>query len=576
MGLFSDKCKQCGARVKKAATHCSQCGAPAPRGMTKCGACGANVGTDSSFCWKCGADLQAVAPAKMVDERWVRQPGEIAVRVDAKDLEGRLRKGLVVEPGTQALFLQRGKPVGPLGPGKYDVDGFLSRINNFNLKSPAWAVLVSATDMVFRLKFPGLRTREGVEIGVECQVVLSIADSAQFVINFMAGRNRVMLSELQESLVDEVRSLLQAATTKASIEELYGNIELTKTIEDLLVEEMSRTLERTGLSLVHLTFVNYFGDEYEKLQKSRGEIYMGMRAADEMEERAKIHQRILDTLTKDKMAEFKSEKDFEEFVRQTEHELGLKDVIRQAEMTELKRTFAEKVEDREIARRHMIETLEKQHQIAMERLEDEYDLEDATRWLKLTQQMKEQKLALAKKLQDMELAKKRGEQEIAIDGERAKAEIRAKDLDAKSRASVESLIASSDPHQVAALVELDAMRQKHNMTPEQLVTIAGEKSPEMALALAEKYKAEVLGAGGRLADAKETAKEQADRLERLARDGLDKMARVGETRGAGVVVTGPGSISSQPGGQGFKCPKCGVPLQIEDNFCFKCGHKLSG
>ena len=128
MGLFTDKCTnpECGQRVKKAAKFCPACGAPAPKGQTTCGACSADIRGGSKFCWRCGADLAAVRKPAILDDRWARDAGDFAVRVDDQDIQGWLRKPLIVEHGTRALVFQAGKFKGEAPEGRYDLGGFLN------------------------------------------------------------------------------------------------------------------------------------------------------------------------------------------------------------------------------------------------------------------------------------------------------------------------------------------------------------------------------------------------------------------------------------------------------------------
>ena len=66
MGLFSDKCPQCGSRVSKRARFCSNCGRGAPDGWVKCPQCGKWVGNDSKFCPHCKTINQYITMADRV------------------------------------------------------------------------------------------------------------------------------------------------------------------------------------------------------------------------------------------------------------------------------------------------------------------------------------------------------------------------------------------------------------------------------------------------------------------------------------------------------------------------------
>lgn len=339
MGLFSNTCVKCSAKVKKDAAFCPACGSPAPGGTSHCSKCNAQVGSIDKFCGRCGADLQVYAPVQLVDNRWVRDEDEFAVRVEAHDLEGWLRKGLIVEPGTQAVLIQRGRSAGTLPPGRYELDGFLSHVNNFNLKSLAAVILMSATDTLIPLEFSNLRTREGLPVHVRCRIVLALANPENFAFRLMAGKERVTVAELQETLVDEAHNVLQALINQTGMDELYGNLDFKTQVEERLQEELRRTLERSGLDLVRLHFIDYAGEVYERLRQMRGDIYMANREAEELAAHAEIAKRMRQTLTQERMAKFKDAAELEEFMHQTEHELGLKGVIRENEMEDLKRTF---------------------------------------------------------------------------------------------------------------------------------------------------------------------------------------------------------------------------------------------
>ena len=69
--------------------------------------------TTAKFCGHCGTPTplgDAAEGRNPVDtlNRWRRTEGQFAQRVEASDLRGMLSRGLVVEPGTQALIFQGG------------------------------------------------------------------------------------------------------------------------------------------------------------------------------------------------------------------------------------------------------------------------------------------------------------------------------------------------------------------------------------------------------------------------------------------------------------------------------------
>ena len=62
------------------------------------------------------------------NNQWVIQPGDIAARVDARDLQGLLKRGIIINPGTNALLVDNGAIKGLLHPGLHNLDSVDRRL----------------------------------------------------------------------------------------------------------------------------------------------------------------------------------------------------------------------------------------------------------------------------------------------------------------------------------------------------------------------------------------------------------------------------------------------------------------
>ena len=298
--------------------------------------------------------------------RWRRAGGEFARRIEAADLRGMLERGLVIEPGTQALIFQGGALAAEVSGGTYDLNRPLGEVD---VVTPATAILVDAGETTLGLLYRDLRTREEVGVDAAVEVVVRLTDAAALYANLMHGRESLSITALADLLRSANANRIQASVRQASVEQLDGNMELRAALETDLREDISDALNRNGLEMVQLRFVEFSSEAFDKVRRRRGEAFIAEQEVDDVQCRVALNQRLRETLTKDKMDKFTSAKEFEEFVRQTEHELGMKGVIRQAEMEELVRGYEEKKEDAGIARTHLLEKLELEHRLAVLRQE---------------------------------------------------------------------------------------------------------------------------------------------------------------------------------------------------------------
>lgn len=611
MGLFTDKCTnpECDQRVRKGAKFCPKCGAAAPKGLASCGACGAEVRASGKFCHRCGADLAAVRKPVILDDRWARQPGDFAVRVDDQDVKGWLTKPLVIEHGTRALIFQAGKFKGEAPEGRYDLGGFLKRLNHFLADVAATVILMDAGDVPIDLEAGGLWTADRFEVGCLVRAVVQIDDPDALYVNLFKGGNHVTGAALREELLGEAQMLLAGIVARHPADALFSDVSIRNAIQSTLNENLSETLRRLGIKLVQLRFIGFSGEAYDRIRREEGELAVEARRVGLSEQRAKLTSRLRETLTQQKLEEFQSAKDFEEFVRQAEHELGLKGAIRADEMERLRSRFEFERDHEALLRRIEVESIADDAArekawgdlLAAEKQRDEQHARDLKRRLAEASNDAEKRrieleIARLEHERDMQEARDgvallKEVQDAEQDGLDREQQREAAMLEARSKATAQALMTIVDGPAADRIAELEKLRARESMSPEQILALAAEASPEAARALAAKYTADgevsevqVELLTKQLAEQRQMAEGHADRMERLMQTAMAQMGAVAGTAARPVdpkqtIVTGAGygqPVVINPQSQGAPpatCRHCGKPTEPGAAFCPECGKK---
>jgi hypothetical protein len=537
MGLFNDTCPSCGAAVRHGASFCPKCGKPAPRVTVACPGCGNEVRATSKFCTRCGAPIAAAAdkPAA-VDElnRWRRPADEFARRIEAADLRNLFQRGLVVEPGTRVLVFQGGKMAVDAGEGTYDLNRPLGQVNT---AVPATAILVDAGQTRLSLAYRGLSSKEDVRVDVVVELVVRLADPAALFTNLMHGRDRLSLVDLALLVAPAGANVVQARVRQSAVADLDGNLAMKAALDSDLRSNLSPALASNGLELVALRFVEFSSPEYEPVRRKRAETFLAEQRTDDTQRRAALNRRIRETLTADRMNQFTTAKDFEEFVRQTEHELGMQEIVRREEMESLKADFEEKREDRQLARRHLLERLDlehelavlqlkhqvsdaeaehmrkqqrdrqqadwelAQHQVRIDKLKHDAELGKERDHVQLVREKAEIGMALRKQknLIDDEEETMRNTRELARKAEEIHLQESVKDQEARrrleereqqARHEVEKIRALSEVEQARLAADLKKTEVFKGMSEDQILALMAKDSPHVASAIAERARAQ--------------------------------------------------------------------------------------
>jgi hypothetical protein len=564
--------------------------------------------------------------------RWRRSGDEFARRIDAHELRGLLQRGLVIEPGTRALIIQGGALAAVVGEGAYDLNQPLGGVDT---ATPATAILVDAGETPLALSYQGLTTREGLEAGVSLELVVRLIDPVALVTNLLHGRDRLFHADLAELLQSQTVNVIQARIKQTAAADVEGNLALKNALERDLATQINPSLARNGLELVEVRFAAFSTPALDAIRKRRAEAFLTEQKADDLEQRAVLNERIRATLSRDRLAQFTSSKDLEEYIRQTEHELGMKEVIRQAEMEDLRRTFEERHQDAEIARRHLLETLELEHRLAVLRkqqtftdaqFEHEVRLEreslrarQEADWETFQHQLQKREAERADALKetrikaeavgvkiglaDQALALRRKKAEIDREEEEHRHEREQVARDREAKRELEKIHALSQNEQARLAADLRKTEVLKGMSVDQILALMGKDSPHLASALAERARAQAQAESDTSAELKAlyekilAGKEaETDRLERAMDRAMQSVERVaaGATaterarkdeikevvsqdmdRMADVAVARAGTPAATGGRPAdVVCPQCKRQVHAGSRFCDHCGHKF--
>ncbi len=595
MMFFKKKCPHCSEKLEKDARFCPKCGEPTSVKGVACPKCGKEIPGDSKFCGFCGANIEemGVREQKLENKRWKRDARDIAVRVEEGEIKGFLapiHRGVVIEHGCKGLLVQGGKIVAELAPGYYDQDGWAKRIATLNLAAPTSLVMVADTAEEIEFAFQNLLTAENVKLEqVKCQAVFRVEQPGLFFAEALRGQARYTREDLRAYIEPQLLNVLQTALRGENVMELYGSLDVRQKLEQSMMTYLRGSLERFGIALLQLRFVDYLSSALNEIRDQHPELFK-MAEQEKIEGRKDEIER--DTIRRQSLRELfeaKTEQEKTALLR----ELMEKDLLSDQHKFQLERAIAEEREDYRFARElfeqehgHELERIDKefkrqeslkdkQHEASLADVERDTDLKDAMQGLDILDRTK----SLSRKDEE---ERRRIDREDTLARERAKAEL----IKEMAAVSTEALISFTDNAERAKL-----LAQLH-MSEEQLLALQAGGSKDVAMALAEKYKSMNLAKmeeiyKGLLAE--KTGFE--DRMQQMFNKALETQRDAAGTGIVGTtVVSSGGGMMGMMGGYGMEtaalgarggrsargreCPSCGEAVSGDSKYCSHCGKAI--
>ena len=694
-------CPQCGEKNTKDANFCGKCGSAFASGVQLCGACRTENRANAAYCKNCGEEMSASSAPNVRNHRWARREEDFAVKIDADDLPGLLNRGLIIDPGTNALLVDKGVVVGTVAPGEYNLDslgGLISDWFSGRIPESITALLVEVTPTEFDFHLGGIFTSDPLRIGATIRFQAQVEMPGNFLVNMLKGRVRISKEDLRQYLYPEVAQVVERWVRQHTVQALADDFKLKDRLELLLDESLETTFSQLGLAFLHVRVLEL---NLEHIDRNKGiqskytlqvaeaaaevegrkswvdaqkeldlaELAEETQKVENEERRVELYQRMRQAVMSDRMNEVSSVAEFEEFLNDIDYDK----LLREKEREDLLRTWAEEAEDHAKARAHLLAKLEVEQtyeiraiefklrsDLEMKEQEFELDLErkraeqeyvlKAQEWeFELEKQSAfdehkrkqfewEHKWAVQETMDEIDLAKRaqqellwpqqehkmrlrfeerehelkmhldklRSENEIQLGQLRVQHEFELQRMDRLAAMGAEALIAVSDAEQGRIIADLKRTEVMKGKNEGEILAMAAERSPEVAKALEEKFRAIAEGnASDREREMYEKLLAEKDASERATIEAWDKSsARAKETteramdrmaeiaqafaKGSGgtpVIITGTGaggpqmiSTDGAPQEQTPQkdCPTCALSVFVDAKFCDHCGHKFEG
>ena len=506
MGIFSDKCPECGYKVRKAARFCSKCGKTAPGGWWKCPTCNKWVGNESEYCFNCKTALHPESRDMIAAGVWQKPGSVFAQRFEVGDIRRLVEKGLQVQAGTAAILLDGGKVKDVLAPGLHNLESLARKINHWGTPPPRTAILVDNGDVALPLRLEELRSAEEMPIEFYGEVAFHFhaKKTEYFLANLMKENREVRYEDISALLLPEMRYAVENLCVGSTAEDLIKDPDRRLRLEDELANILSGALDRFGLEMVRVASAEFTGKEFEELRRKAGDVEI-------LRRQQEFDQRVRELLSTDKMHEFKSEHDLEEYVEQLAQEKDVATETRSHELDMVRQRFKQEFEREEVG-----------HEITVDRLKAEYKDERAVRGAQVTAEARDASFEQEKKEAEWAVDMRRKKQEVDTDRLERMAQI-------YSKVSVEAMVALiEDPAQREDLKELQRLKMTEGRSEKEILAMAADRSPAAADALAKLAGVEREELDRLLAQTKAIHAEGAERAERLGSKALDAAIEAGK------------------------------------------------
>ena len=364
------------------------------------------------------------------------------------------------------------------------------------------------------------------------------------------------------------------------------------------------------------------------------------------EKLAQLHKRIREAALSEKMDEVRGEVDFEKFL----NEIDIQKLLSKKERDDLIKKWKEEAEDHDRARatllarteleekyqlraaeirsRGELSTLEQEYELQLERKRvemsieveeqkwtadlkkqraiDEYANQKASNDVDLFIKFKREKMLLENEDADLAVARRLNEARANIDLEIQRLDSEHKrEMERLEKLAVlgsEALISISPVEQAKIIQDLKRVETLKDMSEDQILALAAEKSPELGKVFEEKYRAIAEGKAserdremyekmlaGNEANQQQLMnyqKEVMDRMQKMSEHDVDAIKEVSMAYAKQgtppVIIAGAGGGSvAQTARSGFAesseekgCPICGRHVPVNSRFCPYCNNQF--
>jgi hypothetical protein len=400
--MFEQTCTKCGKSFPRNANFCPWCGEPAAKGTVTCRFCGKEIPAAAKFCPHCRKETAGSERPTMVGNTWARDPNDFATRVEVDDLEGVLRRDLIIEPGTRAIILFDGRSLaGTIGPGRYTLRDLLDKLSVPSLRRRATALLVDTSEMDLALTINDVYTQDPLKIALDCHVAVEVADPLAFITNLLKSARSYTLAQLRAYLYDEIQDAAQECVGPRSAQDLHTNLALKQEFALHIEAHLDGTLRQTGLRFSRVRTVHFRHIGWDEQTQKQEELFLLLtreeaelegrkllfdvkdraeiqaiaeetRAIAHFEQRVLLRERMRRAVMSDRFNELTGDREMEQFLRGIDRQKLIED----DEWDRIQRSIRWQREDELWDRQIVVEDRDRTraHLLARLKLENEYEL----------------------------------------------------------------------------------------------------------------------------------------------------------------------------------------------------------
>jgi hypothetical protein len=206
---------------------------------------------------------------------------QFARRIQVDDAAGFFTKGLVIEPGTRGLIVEDGVFLGEVPPGAYELKSFAERLELWSRKQ-ATVILTRMEDLRLSETFPdpgrdkgdpGFPTKENLFVEVKLELTVQVADVPGFLHNYMGAQDVITVDQLRDDLRPLIHRALWSAIGRLSIRDL-GGPDVVDDLTGSVDESLRASLDRYGLHFVEIQTISIRHEKFDEQRKRQGEIWL--------------------------------------------------------------------------------------------------------------------------------------------------------------------------------------------------------------------------------------------------------------------------------------------------------------
>lgn len=286
------------------------------------------------------------------------------------------------------------------------------------------------------------------------ELVFTLEDTEQFFTSMVTDRDAVTTDTLERLLGDAVRGELAATLSSYEHEELYGNRELTATLQSDVAQQCQAIFERNGLALVDLRSFEY-EDDRDEIREGKKDVEIRAETEDLEDRRAELDRRERERDTSDTVHDEKQRVRRETTKQSADHQIETQDLEYDHEKDDMQRRHRHTAEREQVEHEEHAKTTRKENEVDRRDLEHEQDITEIEDLIDVKSKKDQQKLDREQREQDLEMEKERHEVEV----EKEQLEARD-DVDLGTLASMDGVDES--------VAELAEMEKAGNLSPAQL------------------------------------------------------------------------------------------------------------